>query len=166
MNDSTCQFYYNVNTCYKPYKTNGRGWHEYSYQISCLDSWRSGLNSLFSPFQINRFWGRREILTVLLTSTVGARIPNIRIPNPFQNRTFLCSNLEWLGFRMVSSSTIDIWFRPFKIRTFHASLGRFINIILFYLYIKRSRLTAIWKLNKMATILFSFRMVKETKWLL
>ena len=33
-------------------------------------------------------------------STVGARIPNIRIPNPFENRTFSCSVLgcsvfEW-----------------------------------------------------------------------
>ena len=28
-------------------------------------------------------------------TTVRARIPNIRIPNPFEIRTFLCSDLEW-----------------------------------------------------------------------
>ena len=27
--------------------------------------------------------------------TVGARIPNIRIPNPFENRTFQSSVFEW-----------------------------------------------------------------------
>ena len=32
--------------------------------------------------------------------TVGARILNIQIPNPFENRTFYCSVLEWFGFRM------------------------------------------------------------------
>ena len=32
-------------------------------------------------------------------STVGARIPNIRIPNPFENGTFQSSDFEWFGFR-------------------------------------------------------------------
>ena len=36
-------------------------------------------------------------------NTVGARIPNIQIPNTFEIRTFQCSDLEWFGFRMVSS---------------------------------------------------------------
>ena len=36
--------------------------------------------------------------------TVGARIPSIRIPNTFENRTFSCFVLGWFGFRMVRSS--------------------------------------------------------------
>ena len=37
---------------------------------------------------------------ITVMNTVGARIPNIRIPNPFENRTFSCSVLgcsvfEW-----------------------------------------------------------------------
>ena len=30
--------------------------------------------------------------------TVGAQIPNIRIPNPFEYQTFSCSVLGWFGF--------------------------------------------------------------------
>ena len=32
-------------------------------------------------------------------TTVGARIPNARKPNPFENRTFFCSVFEWSTIR-------------------------------------------------------------------
>ena len=38
--------------------------------------------------------------------TVGAQIPNIRIPNPFENQTFQSSVFEWFCFQMFG--TIDI----------------------------------------------------------
>ena len=37
--------------------------------------------------------------------TVGAQIPNIRIPNPFENRTFLCSVLECSVFEFIYKTT-------------------------------------------------------------
>ena len=37
--------------------------------------------------------------------TVGARIPNIRIPNTFKFRAFQNSEFEWFGFRMDHSKT-------------------------------------------------------------
>ena len=58
---------------------------------------------------------------------------------------FSCSVLGWFGFGMVPSNTKDIWFRPFKNQTYHASQGCFI-----YKTVQTN--TTIRKQNKMAAI--------------
>ena len=80
------------------YEVDLRAGVDFSWAIFALWLYCSIILQFFVPFE---------------KTTVGARIPNIRIPNPFENRTFLCSDFEWFSFRMVRSSTIDIFAKLF-----------------------------------------------------
>ena len=109
-------------------------------------------------------WLRKTIK--LQTSTVGARIPNkfgiqmVGVCSVFEWSASLCSVFEWSG--------------PFEIRTM-ASLGRFIYINFFSLFIKQPCLERpFWKFgfgmvrtirkpNKMAAILFFYHSKSEHK---
>ena len=60
----------------------------------------------------------------MVVTTVGARIPNARNPNPFEIRTFFCSFFEWFCFRMVGLTLI--------VRISNGiSLGRFMKKVFF-----------------------------------
>ena len=69
--------------------------------------------------------------------TVGARIPSIRIPNTFENRTFSCFVLGWFGFRMVRSSKYTA--ETDHSKTQLSNMAALSQVIL-YLYIKRPSL--------------------------
>ena len=80
------------------------------------DSWKKsnfkavflGNPALYSGIQIANLSG----IQIPQKSTVGARILNARIPNPFENRTFYCSDFECSDFE---------WSIPFENRTFEHS---------------------------------------------
>ena len=66
------------------------------------------------------WWGRRKE-GVYSEYTVGARIPHIRITNPFENRTFYCSDLDCSDFEWSDHSKTE----HLNIQNGRFSIGRF-----------------------------------------
>ena len=64
---------------------------------------------------------------------MGARIPNIRIPNPFENQTFYCSDFECSDFEWLDHSKTE----HLNIQNGRFSIAGFTLNILNVLYIKR-----------------------------
>ena len=78
LNDSTCQFYYKINICFKPYRKNGRRWHKSTFwhllnffrklpelkKQPIKPKWQSDLNN-------------RQFSVTLISGTFVIQIPSV-----------------------------------------------------------------------------------------